>query len=186
MNEFNQSYRGSGNNYKMGKSKQEQLDDLERLRNEVNMTDDEYNVVKDIINEEYDPYYSSRYKGKQDTFLSSGSPFNELILKLLPIIVIALIVISLFWYRSSIREKREKHPFSYHSASVLCIMNEKEFKLNIKTADSVILNDAIKEFEGRLKHLNSLDNDALHIKFEKKQLNERLLWLKEGLSELKK
>ena len=164
-------------------NKQEQLDNLEKLRNEVNMSEDEYNIVRDIINGKDEPYYSSNYKRNPQL---SEFFFNEIFLKHLPIIIIVLIVFSLFWYRSSINEKRENHPFNYHSASSLCIMEEKEFKKNMETADSITLNNAIEELEGRLKHLNSLENDALHIKFEKKQLNERLLWLKEGLSELKK
>ena len=166
-------------------SKEKNLENLEKLRNEVDMSDDEYNSIKNIIYEEYgdEPnYYSQKYKPRQEEI----SPFFNLIKPLIIIVIIVSIVISFIWRKSSTIEKRDNHPFNYHSAPSLCIMKEKEFKSNLETADSITIKNAINELDGRKKYLDSLDNEALHIKFEKNQINDRLILLRNRLSELEK
>jgi hypothetical protein len=169
----------------MGIDKQKSLENLENLRNEVDMSDDEYDIIKNVIDEEYgdEPnYYSQKYKTRQEGI----SPFFSLLKPLIIIVIIVSIIISFIWRKSSTIEKRNNHPFNYHSAPSLCIMKEKEFKSNLETADSITINNAIKELDGRKKYLDSLDKEALHIEFEKKQINDRLLLLKNKLSELGK
>ena len=170
-----------GNKYNMSIDRQKNLENLEKLRNEVNMSDDEYNTIKDIIYEESDPYYSPRYRQEVNRSYS-----NPLIKPLIIIVIILSILVSFIWHRLSIKEARENHPFNYHSAPGLCGMSENNFKSNLETADLITINNAINELEGRMKVINSLDGELSHIKFEKKLINDRLGWLKNRLSELKK
>ena len=164
------------------------LEKLEKLRNEVNMPDDEYNIIKNIINEKDEPYHPPKHKSKQEIILSVKRSFYNFLIKISIIFVIIVsIVISLIWHKSSIIEARKRHPFNNLSAPILCGgMSEKEFKSNLETADLITINNAINELNNRLKFLDSLGREPLHIKNEKNQINERLRWLKNRLSELEK
>ena len=171
----------------MSINKQEELENLERLRNEVNMPDDDYNLIKNIINEEDEPYNSPYHTSRQNRYVSSRNSLEYFFVKVAIIFVIIVsIVISLIWHLSSVKSKRENHPFTFHSAQSLCIMSENEFKKNLETADLVILNNAINELNGRLKYINNLNNDAYHLKKEKEMINNKLVLLKNKKSELEK
>ena len=165
----------------MSIDRQKNLENLEKLRNEVNMSDDEYNTIKDIIYEESDPYYSPRYRQEVNRSYS-----NPLIKPLIIIVIILSILVSFIWHRLSIKEARENHPFNYQSAPGLCGMSEKKFKSNLETADLITINNAINELNKRLKFLNSLGEEPSHTKLEKNLINNRLSWLNNRLSELEK
>ena len=168
----------------MEKDRQKQLEELEKLRNEVNMSDDEYNIIKDVINEEDDHYYSPRYN---TTRRELNPSYDHLFIKpVIIFVIIVSIVIPFIWHKVSIKEAREKHPFNYHSASGLCGMSENNFKSNLETADLITINNAINELNRRIKYINNLSEEPSHTKFEKKLINDRLGWLKNRLSELEK
>ena len=186
MNKDYQTYQGSGNKYNMEINRLKNLEDLERLRNEVNMDDDEYNIIKNVINGK-DETYNSPNLSHQEIIRSARRSFNIILIKLSIVFVIIVgIVISLIWNKLSIIEAQKRHPFNFHSAPALCGMRENEFKINLETADSKTLNNAINELDNRLKFLESLDREPLHIKNEKNLINDRLRWLKNRLSELEK
>ncbi len=180
MNKDYQTYQGSGNKYNLWINREKNLEELEKLRNEVNMSDDEYNIIKDIINGEDEKYNLS----EQEILKPIQRAKIFFIMLLIVFVIIVLIVISLIWRESSIREARKHHPFNYHSAIALCGMTEQAFKSNLETADSITINNAINELDNRLKYIDSLDKEPSYLKKEKNDIKDRLRWLKNRLSEL--
>ena len=89
------SYQDSGNNYNSEINRLEQLEKLEKLRNEVHMTDHEYNIIKDIINGKDEPYNSTNHLSKEERLLEAKRSFKKFLVKLHIIFGIFVLIILL-------------------------------------------------------------------------------------------